>query len=119
MVAPGLCSPSRSVVSKMKTRSLLLSVVVLVISVFLSRGRGEPGAQTQTAGQSLVRLQSYAPDHPPAPDAGRRYSGADKKEKKQRGKQQQASRQQQTGRTGLLFRLGDGNGASALHWLGS
>src|SRR3569833_1128868 len=120
IVAPGLCSPSRSVVSKMKTWSLLLSVVVVVISVFLSRGRGEPRAQTQTAGQiSCSALSRTSPAHPPASAAGRRYSGADKKEKKQRGKQQQASRQQQTGRAGLLFCLGDGNGASEHHWLGS
>ena len=51
--------------------------------------------------------------------ASRRYSGADKKEEKKRRKQEQASRQQQTGLLGLLFCLGDGNGAGALHRLGS
>jgi hypothetical protein len=51
--------------------------------------------------------------------ASRRYSGADKKEKQKRRKQQQTSRQHQPGLLGLLFCLGDRNGAGALHLLGS
>ena len=51
--------------------------------------------------------------------ASRQYSGADKKEEKKRRKQQQASRQQQAGLLGLLVRLGNDNGAGALHRLRS
>jgi hypothetical protein len=51
--------------------------------------------------------------------ASRRYSGADKKEEQKGRKQQQASSKQQPGLLGLLFRLSNGNGAGALHLLGS
>jgi hypothetical protein len=90
-------------------------VSVLVIWLFLFSGRGDIG-QTHTAGQILFGGLLRSPDHPPA-IASRRYSGANKKEKQQGGKQQQSAGKQQPGLVGLLFRLGDGNGAGALHWL--
>jgi hypothetical protein len=95
----------------------LLSVWVL-ISLFLSNGRGSFRSCPRGRTKLCSALQSRSPDHPLAL-ASRRYSGADKKEKQKGRKQQQASHQQQPGLLGLLFRMGDGNGAGALHLLGS
>jgi hypothetical protein len=88
---------------------------VLVIWFFPFSGRGDIG-QTLAAGQVLFGGLVRSPDHPPAL-ASRRYSGANKKEKQQGRKQQQSAGKQQPGLVGLLFRLSDGNGAGALHWL--
>ncbi len=62
----------------------------------------------------MFGFQSRSPDHPPA-IAGRRYSGADKKEKQERGKQKQRRRQKHPAFAGLLFGTGNSNGAGALH----
>src|SRR5690606_28461366 len=96
MVAPGLCSPSRSVVSKMYTRSLLDWVVLMLL--VLTKGRG--GIARGRTNRSVA--QSLSPDHPPA-IAGRRYSGADKKEKQGRRQQQQGSGNDQPALASLLF----------------
>jgi len=76
------------------------------------------GLKPKRPDKLLFGSQSLSPDHPLA-IASRRYSGANKKEKQERGKQQQASRKHQASPLGLLFSLGDGNGAGALHRLGS
>jgi hypothetical protein len=76
-----------------------------------------PG-QSLAAGQILFGSTLYPLTTRPQ-SASRRYSGADKKEKQQGGKQQQTGGQQQSGLLGLLFCLGDRNGACAHHRLGS
>ena len=76
-----------------------------------------PG-QSLAAGQILFGSTLYPLTTRPQ-SASRRYSGADKKEEQKGRKQQQASSKQQPGLLGLLFRLSNGNGAGALHLLGS
>jgi hypothetical protein len=78
--------------------------------VFLCSGR----AKRLAAGQILFGSTRYPLTTRPQ-SASRRYSGADKKEKQESGKQQQTGRQHQSGLLGLLFCLGDRNGAGALH----
>jgi hypothetical protein len=68
IVAPGDCSPSRSVVSKMNTRSLLegLALLVSVISVLPISGRGRnPHGQTMVFGSFRYPLTTRPPSGPP------------------------------------------------------